>query len=90
MAKIVGRKNTVGLTGGKDPTFLKEQIMDDIDKEKARDILMVEYQAIITELKKEVDNLSKKLYKRDCRILFYTKIINHLIDKYGYSEPSEY
>ena len=56
--------------------------MDEIDKEKAIDILMVEYQARITDLEKEVANLSKKLSRRDCRILFYTKIINHLIDNY--------
>ena len=64
--------------------------MDDMNKEKARDILMIEYQAKITDLEKEVANLQKKLSRRDCRILFYTKIINHLIDKYRHSEPSEY
>lgn len=64
--------------------------MEDMNKEKARDILMIEYQAKITDLEKEVANLQKKLSRRDCRILFYTKIINHLIDKYRHSEPSEY
>lgn len=64
--------------------------MEDMNKEKARDMLMIEYQAKITDLEKEVANLQKKLSRRDCRILFYTKIINHLINKYGYSELSEY